>query len=161
MARPRVSGRFLRITDRIIVRATSAGLARLEAASNMHKRDGGIRSFPLLLGECSMEPVSGGLFLLRHATQRRSCRVYWSIFTPALIERINLRPRLETRVNQCALQRCNRSSFPYFCRPEHASSNQSSSPAKQAHFASNARSGSTRAFAHTLISPLSPSAIAV
>lgn len=36
-------------------------------ASNMHKRDGGIRNIPLLYGECSMEPVSGGLFLLRHA----------------------------------------------------------------------------------------------
>lgn len=95
------------------------------------------------------------------ATQRRSCRVYWSIFAPAIIERIDLRARLETRVNQCALQCCNKTSFPYFCRPEHASSNQSSNPEKQAHFASNARGGSTRAFAHPLISPLSPSAIAV
>ena len=37
-------------------------------ASNMHKRDGGIRISHLLYAECSMEPVSGGLFLLSHAT---------------------------------------------------------------------------------------------
>ena len=95
------------------------------------------------------------------ATQRRSCRVYWSISTPALIERINLRARPKMRANQCALQRGNSSSFPSFCRSAHTSSNQSSSPEKQAHFTSNPGDGSTRAFAHTLISPLSPSAIAV